>query len=142
MHICLSETSTLDWELSGQLSRDPAIQSPIKIQFLIIAGCITVRLATPSSEDSRLNNWLKGRWRTAFNNLGSRYNQYVLLYNKGHNLHTWFQFLKSSNTQKEDLGGTQVGNDHVSRTRIKKFQLLFLRIIPINYLSWKVREPN
>ena len=37
------------------------------------------------------------------------------LYNKGHNLHTWFNFSISSNTQKEDLGGTQVGNDHVSR---------------------------
>ena len=47
------------------------------------------------------------------------------LYNKGHNLHTWFQFLKSSNTQKEDLGGTQVGNDHVSRTRIKKISITF-----------------
>ena len=57
-------------------------------------------------------------------------------------LHTWFQFLKSSNTQKEDLGGTQVGNDHVSRTRIKKISITFLRIIPINYLSWKVREPK
>ena len=89
-----------------------------------------------------LTTGFKGRWRTAFNNLGSRYNQYVLLYNKGHNLHTWFQFLKSSNTQKEDLGGTQVGNDHVSRTRIKKISITFLRIIPINYLSWKVREPT
>ena len=39
--------------------------------------------------------------------------------------HTWFQFLKSSNTQKEDLGGTQVGNDHVSRTRIKKISITF-----------------
>ena len=57
-------------------------------------------------------------------------------------LHTWFNFSISSNTQKEDLGGTQVGNDHVSRTRIKKISITFLRIIPINYLSWKVREPN
>ena len=56
-----------------------------------------------------LTTGFKGRWRTAFNNLGSRYNQYVLLYNKGHNFTHLVSISQKLQYTKGGLGGTQVG---------------------------------
>ena len=55
LNICTSapETNTQFKGSSGQLSsRDPAIQSPIKIKSPLIVGCITFTMATQGQRQS------------------------------------------------------------------------------------------